>query len=180
MDGSGSLMIQAFGEPGLQVWSGVRLGIANHVEVVVVDIDRLNHFAVIECVRHWIADDRSLAAIDRALVVSVVQLGWSDQRIEAARVGVVSDLLLDDSHVVALLLIQEWDAALNRTGSFQRVDDFVIGRWIERDGWTACGGWSQHWHAIVAFVLPELFFLAMLIVRADRNRHAEDAEVRAG
>lgn len=63
----------------LEVRCRVRLDVTNHVEVVVVNVDDLNRFAVTQRVRNGVADDGRLVEVDRALVVCVVQLGWTDQ-----------------------------------------------------------------------------------------------------
>src|SRR5690606_32186744 len=164
---------------GLQVGRGIRFDVAYHMEVIMVDVDHFNHLAVVQGMRNRITDDRLLAAVDRALVVSVVQLSRSDQWVEPRRVDVVSDLFLDDPHVVALLLIQEWYAALNGACALQSLNHFVIARRIQRHHGATGGRRSENRHAIIALVIPELLFLAMLVIRAYRNRNAKDTKTRA-
>ena len=79
----------------LKVWRRIRFYVANHVEVVMVDVDYFDHFIVVQRVGHWESDNRSLAAVNRALVVSVMQLSRADQRIESRWVDVVSDLFFE-------------------------------------------------------------------------------------
>ena len=102
----------------LKVRRRVRFDVADHMEVIMVDVDDLDDFAIIQRVRNRITNDRPLAAINRALVVSVMQLRWADQRIKPRWIDVVGDPFLDDANVVALTLEQEWHAALNGTSLF--------------------------------------------------------------
>src|SRR5690606_18905024 len=83
--------------------------------------NHFNHLAVVQGMRNRITDDRLFAAVDRTLIVSVVQLSRSDQRVEPRRIDVIRDLFLDDPHVIALLLIQERHTALHRPSTFQRL-----------------------------------------------------------
>ena len=97
-----ALLVSVATRVGLQVWSRVRLGVTHHVEVVMVNVDNFDCFPIVKRVRYWISDRRSLVEVDRALVVSVVQLSRADQRIEPWRVNVIGDLLFDDANAVSL------------------------------------------------------------------------------
>jgi len=140
------------------------------VEVVVVDVNGLDHFHVIQRVGDRVADDRSFAAVDRALVVGMMQLGGADQRIEAGRIDVIRDLLFEDPDVVPLFFPQEGDTTFGRTGPLDGPHDLVIRRRIECDGGTATGCRPEDRNPIIALVLPELLFRAMLLQWRDRDR----------
>ena len=61
---------------GTDVW------IAAHVEVIMVDVDHFRRFFVFQRVGNWPTVDGSFAEVDRALVVSMMQLRHSDQRMK--------------------------------------------------------------------------------------------------
>ncbi len=62
---------------------------------------------------------RDFRVVDRALVVAVMELSRSDQRIDARRIDVVGDFLFHDPHVVALSVMQQRQTALDRLGVLQ-------------------------------------------------------------
>ena len=107
-----------------------------HVEVVVVDVQHLLAVFVDQSVRERPADDLTLRVVSGALVVCMMELGWANQRNHARRVNVIGNLFLDEGDAVALCLMQEGDAALSWTVSFQCPPNFIITGWVERDGWS--------------------------------------------
>ena len=56
-----------------------KIDVANHVEVIVVDVDDFNRVFIQSCVWDWPASNGTLGEVNGALVVSVVQLCWSDE-----------------------------------------------------------------------------------------------------
>ena len=65
----------------------VRPGIdgPDHVEVVVVDVDHFLRVFIDQRMRHRPADSSDLGVIDRALVVSVMELHGAQERHDAGR-----------------------------------------------------------------------------------------------
>ena len=90
-----------------------KIDVANHMEVIVVDVDNFNRVVVDQSVWEGPADNASFGVIDCAFVVSVVQLSGSDKRNDSRRIDVVGDFFLDHGHIVSLNLVQEWDTTLN-------------------------------------------------------------------
>ena len=140
-----------------------KVRIAGHVEVVVVNVDDFNRVLINKCVRRWVANDLAIRVVDRALVVSVTQLSWTDQRINSWRIDVVSDLLFDDLNVVPLMLIQEWYATLNRISPLESTHDFVIARRIQSNHFAASHR-SKNWNTCVTLGDVKLVFLNLLEV----------------
>ena len=141
-----------------------KVGIASHVEVVVVNVDDFYRIFVDRCMRRWPADDLLFGVVDRALVVCVVQLGWTNQRIHTWWIDVVSDRLLDHLHVVALNLVKERKATLNRIGSLKRPPDFVVAGRIKCQLVTRGGG-AKNWNTSISLVDVMPVFLNLLEVR---------------
>ena len=82
---------------------GATVDIANDVQVVVVDVDYFNFFDVFQRMRHWPSFADRLREVNRAFVMSVVELSRSNQRIYSRRINVVSDQIFDDPNVVSFL-----------------------------------------------------------------------------
>ena len=64
--------------PLLIIAAGSTGDIANLMEVVVVDVNDLGGFWIVQSVGNWPADNGFLGEIDSAFVMSVVQLGRTD------------------------------------------------------------------------------------------------------
>ena len=75
----------------LRVRTGV--DVADHVQVVMVDVDDFFGLFVPQRVRHGPADAANVFVVDRAFVVSVMLLRRADERIHARRIDVVGDLV---------------------------------------------------------------------------------------
>ena len=73
------------------------------MEVVMVNVDHFDRVPVMQCVRNGISDDRFLVEVDRALVVGVVQLCRTDQRIETWWVNVICDFFLMETYMYVLI-----------------------------------------------------------------------------
>jgi len=149
-----------------------KVRITGHVEVVVVDVEYFYRVLVHQCVRCWVTNDLAICVVNRALVVSVVQLCRTDQRIHARWIDVVSDLFLDDLNVVTLMLKEERHTTLNRVSSLKRPHDFVVTRRIQGDNFAA-GRWAENRNACVTFFDVESVFLNLLEVWRNRDRNAE-------
>ena len=67
-----------------------------------IDVNRLDRFAVIQGVRDRVTDDYFFAEVNRALVVCVVKLSWPNQMLEAWWIDVICNLLFDNADVVTL------------------------------------------------------------------------------
>ena len=168
-----------FGTLRISVRSAVSyIRIADHVEVVVVDINDFDAFLVIKGVRNRPAVDGPLFEVDRALVVSVVKLCESDQWHESRLVHVVRNLAFDNADPVALLLVQKGNTATDGASSLQRMNDFVVTRWIDRRMvlWTT----RQRTHdgdSSVTLMNVELDFFAVLKVGGNRNGKSERPQI---
>ena len=108
------------------------IGIAAHVEVIMVDVNHLDALVVLKRVRNRPAVDCSLFEVHRALVVGMVQLSKANQRDKPRIVDIVGYLDLGDPNLVPLLLMQERNPTTNRTGTLQGMDDLVVTRRIDR------------------------------------------------
>ena len=108
------------------------IGIAAHMEVIMVDVDHLDALVVLERVRNRPTVDRSLFEVHRALVVGVVQLSKANQRDKPRIIDIIGYLDLGDPDLVPLFLMQERNPTTNRTGSFQGMDNLVVTWRIDR------------------------------------------------
>ena len=61
----------------VRTWSAFH--ITHHVQVVVIDVNHLDRVLIFQQVRNRPPDKRPLGEVDRAFVVRVVLLRWSDQ-----------------------------------------------------------------------------------------------------
>ena len=156
-----------------------KIDIANHVEVVVVDVEDFDGILIHQGVWERPAHDFSLCVVDSTLVVSVVKLSRTDQRNHARRINVVSDLLFNDRDVVSLSLVQERNAALYSVGSLHSPPDFVIAWRIQSfDGSAGCE-WPHDGHSCVALVNVELVLVHFLLVWGYWDGNTKDSKSRA-
>lgn len=93
------------------------IGIAAHVEVIMVDVDHLDALVVLKRVRNRPSVDRPLFEVHRTLVMGMVQLSEANQRNKPRIVDVVGYLDLGDPDLVPLLLMQKRNPTTNRTGT---------------------------------------------------------------
>ena len=108
----------------------VALGVVFHlragadVQVVLVNVQdldvRLLHFP-----RPRVAGVAQALEVDGHLVVTVVKLRRSDERIEPALVDVIDDFFVDDLHVVVMLLVQVRNVA-DPARLFHGADDVIV------------------------------------------------------
>ena len=126
-----------------------------------VNVDDFYSIFVDQCMWRWPANDLLFCVVDRALVVSVVQLGWTNQRIHTWWIDVVSDRLLDHLRIIALSLVEERKAALNRIGSLKRPPDFVVAGRVESQLVTRSSG-AKNWNTSVSLVDVIPVFLNLL------------------
>ena len=138
--------------------SAFQIDIAHHVEVVVIDVNDFLDFLVHKRVWEGPADNSSLGEVNLAAVMRVVQLSRTDQRHDARRINIVGDLLFDDANVVALRLVQEREASLDRSSSLQGPPYFVVRRRIQRDGRTARRKRTQDRYASIALMHVKTIF----------------------
>ena len=110
-----------------------QINVADHVEVVVVDVDNFDRVLINQRVGERPTDNLSFGVVNRALVVSMVQLSRSDQGNNSWRIDVVRDLFLDHRHVVSLDFVHKWQSTLHFVGSFHRPPDFVVTGLIQGD-----------------------------------------------
>ena len=82
------------------------VAVSDHMEVAVIDIDDALNLLV-RLMRNRPANLRPLVAVDRASVMSMMQLSRANGGNEAWRVDVLRDLLLDDSDVSKSLVRQK-------------------------------------------------------------------------
>ena len=94
---------------------GPQIDIADHVEVVVVDVDDFHGVFIFQGVRDRPTDNLLFGKVDRAFVMGMVQLSRSNQRNDSRRINVISNLFSDNRDIVTLRFVQERKAALNGT-----------------------------------------------------------------
>jgi hypothetical protein len=99
----------------------------------------------------------------------MVLLCRANERVHARRIDVIGDLVLHDSHVVAIALPHARHAAFHGVDLLHGAHDFIITWRIKRKRRAAGCDRSEDRHALVALMLPVLVFLLVLEVRADRN-----------
>ena len=141
-----------------------------------VNVDDLYALIVFERVRNRPTVDRAFFKVHGALVVCMVQLSEADQRDESWIVDVVGNLLFDDAYLVALLLMQERNTTANRASTLQRVNHFVVARWIDSSDRSATGNRAENRNPCIPLVDMELNFLAILHVWSYRDRNAKRPE----
>ncbi len=153
--------------------------VANHVEVIVVNIDNFFGVPVKECVWYRPANPTNILVIDRAAIVGVMLLSWSDERVMPRRIHVVSNFAFYDPNVVPIAFPQERYATFNGLGLFERDHDFVVTWGVERYGWSAGSDWSQNRYAIVPLFEPKLLFFQILEVWTYRDGHSQEVEAHS-
>ena len=161
----------------LQIRGGVGIDVANHVEVVVVNVDHFDRFPIFQSVGHGVPDDGFFVKVNRALVVSVVQLCWSNQRIEPGRVDVIRDFLFDDANVVSLLFPKQWDTTFDGPRCFESVHHFVIAWRIECHNRATRSRGAENRYSVVPFLLPKLLFLFVLVIGTHWHGESKEADV---
>jgi hypothetical protein len=119
------------------VISGIH--IPHHVQVIVVNINDFDGVLIDEAMGNRPGDVGGFAEINCAFKVSVMQLCGSNQRVEPGWVDIVRNKFFDDSHVIAMLFIEEGDTTLGRAGSFQSSHDFVITWHVQGACWCTRG-----------------------------------------
>ena len=119
------------------VVSGIR--VTHHVQVIVVNIDDFDGVLIDEAMRNRPGDVGGFAEINCAFEVSVMQLCGSNQRVEPGWIDIVCNEFFDDSHVIAVLFIEEGDTTFGRAGSFQGSHDFVITWHVQGACWRTRG-----------------------------------------
>jgi hypothetical protein len=147
------------------------------VQVVVVDVDHFDRLFVFESVRHGPTVDGPLFKVDRALVVSMVQLSHADKRDEPRWIDVIGDLALHDLNVVPLFFVEERNAAANRSGFFQSLHDFVVAWRIKSDYRSTCSDRTHDRDAFVPLMVVEFELFLILEIRTDRNWNSKRAKV---
>ncbi|MBI2480021.1 MAG: metallophosphoesterase [Planctomycetia bacterium] len=163
--------------PGLVVRIHTRIDVAHHVEVIVVDVDDFNRVLVCQLMRNRPANIGDFREVDRAFVMSMMELSGSNGWDEPRRIDIVRDFLFDHPHVVPLLFVQVGQSAFDRPRSLQRSQHLVIARRIESNGRTAGGERSENRNGVVPLLNPELVFFLILEVGTHWNRDGQKPKV---
>lgn len=163
--------------PELIVRVQTRIDVADHVEVIVVDVDDFDGVFVLQLMRNRPANIGDFREVDRTLVVSMMELSGADGGDESRRIDVIGDLLFDDSHVVPLLFVQVGQSTFDRTCPLHRSQHFIIAGRVKSDGRPACGKRPKNRNGVIPLVNPELVFLLILEIRTYRNRNGHQPKV---
>jgi hypothetical protein len=160
----------------LIIFVAAHIKVANHVEMVVVDIDNFFCVLVNKCVRYRPAHPTNVLIIDRAAIVGVMLLSGPNEWVMSRGIHVVSNFAFYDTDIVPIAFPQEWDTTFNGLGLFDRDHDFVVTWSVERDGGAARSDGPQNWYAIVPLLEPKLFFFQILKIGTYGDGHGQEVK----
>lgn len=141
-----------------------QVNVSDHVKVVVVDVDDFHRIFVFQSMRNRPAYNFPFGEIDRAFVVSVVQLSGSYQRDDSRRIDVVGDLVDHHRYVVTLCFVEKRDSTLHWVGTLKRPPDLVLTGRIQGFHRAARRDGAENWHTSISLMNMELVFPFLLLI----------------